>query len=77
MDTTEINIWEHYGKTPEPRGSLTERLRDCGSKDGLMGKFPHWEDCHVAADLIEYLERRVADYEETIRHLTLQLGKTL
>lgn len=77
MDTTEINIWEHYGRQAQTRESLTERLRSCGPQKDGSGKFPHWEDCHIAADTIEYLERRVAEYEDTIRYLTLQLGKTL
>jgi hypothetical protein len=81
MDTTEVNIWEHYGKQPESRGTLVERLKDCGpqqDENGIwMGKFPSWQDAHIAADTIQYLERRVTEYEDTIRYLTLQLGKTL
>jgi hypothetical protein len=81
MDTTEINIWEHYGKAPEENSSLVDRLRKSGPKEGpngiVTGRFPSWEDAHIAADLIEHLERRISDYEETIRYLTLQLGKTL
>ena len=77
MDTTEINIWEHYGKPAQPRENLINRLRSSGPQKDGSGKFPHWEDCHIAADLIEHLERRVDEYEGTIRYLTLQLGKTL
>lgn len=81
MDTTEINIWEHYGKEPESRGTLVERLRETGPKEGpngvVVGKFPSWQDAHIAADLIERLERRIADYEDTIRYLTLQVSRTL
>jgi hypothetical protein len=81
MDTTEINIWEHYGKTPEPNMTLIERLRNTGPKEGpngvVTGRFPSWEDAHIAADMIEHLERRVTDYEETIRYLTLQVSKNV
>lgn len=81
MDTTEVNIWAHYGRQPEPRATLIERLRDCGPKQDengtWTGKFARWEDSHLAADMIEYLERRVTEYEDTIRYLTLQLGKSL
>lgn len=81
MDTTEVNIWAHYGQKPQPRTTLVERLRDCGPREDehgvWSGKFPHWEDARIAADMIELLERRIADYEDTIRYLTLQLGKTL
>jgi hypothetical protein len=58
-----------------------DRLRDTGPKEGangiVTGRFPSWQDAHIAADLIEHLERRVTDYEETIRYLTLQVSKTL
>lgn len=81
MDTTEVNIWAHYGRQPEPRATLVERLRDCGpieDENGTWrGKFPHWEDARLAADMIEFLQRRLDEYESTIRYLTLQLGKTL
>lgn len=38
---------------------------------------PPAHTCVAAAELLEYLQRRLAEYEDTIRHLTLQLGKTL
>lgn len=33
--------------------------------------------CNEAANVIEHLQRLINEYEDTIRYLTLQVGKTL
>lgn len=79
MAEEEVDVWAHYGNKHED--SLVSRLRNTGPMQDVSGtwtgKFANWRDAHEAADQIESLERRLAEYEETIRYLTLQLGKTL
>jgi len=38
---------------------------------------PPSNTCIAAADLIDHLQRRLVEYEDTIRYLTVQLGRTL
>lgn len=79
MTDENIDVWAHYTSSNEDK--LVDRLRNTGpiqDENGTWtGRFPSWQDAHAAATQIESLERRVAEYEETIRYLTLQLGKTL
>lgn len=79
MTEDNVDIWAHYCSPSET--SLVERLRNTGpmqdSNGTWVGRFANYRDAHEAADKIEHLERQLAQYEETIRYLTLQLGKTL
>lgn len=79
MSEENVDVWSHYGHTHED--SLIDRLRNTGPMQDAngtwTGRFANWRDAHEVADQIEALERRIAEYEETIRYLTLQVSKTL
>lgn len=79
MTDENIDVWAHYSENSQDK--LVDRLRNTGpiqdENGAWLGRFPSWRDAHEAAQQIESLERRLAEYEETIRYLTLQLGKTL
>ena len=88
MKDEEVDIWAYYaeivpghiGQVAEEK-SLIDRLRNTGpiqdDSGNWSGRFASWRDAHEAAELIESLERRITEYEDTIRYLTLQVSKNL